>query len=229
MDSEKFSFRKKEKGAALITMVLMILLVTALLMMALNISGIESNLASTNRRTTQGFQAAEAAIQIANQVIQDTLELNALPTNPPNPSTTRAYPATIVFDCSNSPTIGDANLHDFVEELRNGGGLLANDSATGDTTYNCAAPPIATTADPGAGKTRGPDLTVTALGHTMQIDIDLEGTVNLPGSELEEFAVSYHKKVSGAGCGAGTLYYIDVVSVGPLNTRSNVGSAYYKC
>lgn len=229
MDSKLFSFRKNEEGAALITMVLMILLVTALLMMALNISGIESNLASTNRRTTQGLQAAEAGIQIANQVIEDTLELNAVPTNPPNPSTTKSYPATIVFDCSNSPTIGDTGLHDFVEELRSGGGLLANDSASGDTTYDCAAPPIAPTADPAAGETRGPDLVVTALGHTMQIDIDLEGTANLPGSELEEFGIAYHKKVSGAGCGSGTLYYIDVVSVGPLNTRSNVGSAYYKC
>jgi len=221
--------RKKERGAALITMVLMILLVTALLMMALNISGIESNLATTNRRTTQGFQAAEAAIQIANQAVQDTLELNALPTNPPNPSTTKNYPATVVFDCSNSPTLGDENLHDFVEELRNGGGLLANDSAKGDTIYDCTAPPIVATADPAAGRTRGPDLVVTALGHTMQIDIDLEGTVNLPGSELEDFSIAYHKKVSGAGCGAGTLYYVDVVSVGPLNTQSNVGSAYYKC
>lgn len=213
----------------MITIVLMILLVTGLLMMALNISGIESNLASTNRRTTQGFQAAEAAIQIANQAIQDTLELNAIPTNPPNPTTTKNYPATVVFDCSNSPTLGDVNLHDFVEELRHGGGLLANDSAAGGTTFNCVAPPLAATADPAAGQTRGPDLVVTALGHTMQIDIDLEGGVNLPGSELEEFAIAYHKKVSGAGCGSGTLYYIDVVSVGPLNTRSNVGSAYYKC
>lgn len=213
----------------MITIVLMILLVTALLMMALNISGIESNLASTNRRTTQGFQAAEAAIQIANRVIEDTLELNAIPTNPPNPATTKNYPATVVFDCSNSPTLGDKNLHDFVEELRHGGGLLANDSAAGDTTYKCTPPPLVATTDPVAPQTRGPDLVVTALGHTMQIDIDLEGGVNLPGSELEEFAIAYHKKVSGAGCGSGTLYYIDVVSVGPLNTRSNVGSAYYKC
>lgn len=213
----------------MITIVLMILLVTGLLMMALNISGIESNLASTNRRTAQGFQSAEAATQIAEQVIQDTLELNALPTNPPNPSTTKIYPAEVVFDCSNSPTLGVNNLHDFVEELRNGGGLLANDSATGDRTYNCTAPPLVATADPAVAETRGPDLTVTALGHTMQIDIDLEGTVSLPGSELDEFSIAYHKKVSGAGCSSGSLYYTDIVSVGPFNTRSNVGSAYYKC
>lgn len=229
MDSKKFSW-KGERGAALIVIVLMVLLVTALLMMALNIAGIESTLASTQRRTTQGLQAAEAGIAIARQVIRDTLELNAIPTNPPTPATTKGYPATFVFDCSNSPTLGDPALHDFVEELRNGGGLLANDSVIGDTTYNCVAPPLATTADPAVGSTRGPDLVVAALGHTMQIDIEHEeGGVTRPGSEFEEFGIAYHKKVAGANCGTGTLYYIDMVSIGPMNTRSNVGSAEFLC
>ena len=60
MDSTKvFSHWKNEKGIALITMMLMMILMTALIMMALNVSEIEINLASTNRRTTQGMHSAE--------------------------------------------------------------------------------------------------------------------------------------------------------------------------
>ncbi|MGB3942580.1 MAG: hypothetical protein WBK96_13920 [Candidatus Manganitrophaceae bacterium] len=226
--------RTNKRGAALITMVLMVLLVTGLLMMALNISGIERELASTNRRTTQGFHTAEGGVGITNQIILDTLEVSAIPKDPPTPgiAAIKNYPATIVFDCANSATVGDKTMIDFVEELRNGGGALANDSVIGTLPISpCINPPFPTTADPGVGILRGPDLVINGLnGQTIQVDVDLEeGGISLDGSELEEFGIRYHRKTGGTGCSSGTLYYIDSVATGPMNTRLNVGSAYLDC
>ncbi|MCG3110797.1 MAG: pilus assembly PilX N-terminal domain-containing protein [Candidatus Manganitrophus sp. SB1] len=192
----KFSGLKENRGAALITVVLMIVLVTALLMMALNISGIEMTLSATNRRTTQTFQAAGAGVEIAPTVIKEILEDNALPTG---------YPATIVLD--NTATGGDAGVVDLIEELATGGGTLSDDAAASN-----------------------PDLTITALdGQTLRVDIDYEGPATLPGSELDEFSIGYHKKTGGTGCTTGTIYNINVVASGPLSTQSNVGSAYFNC
>lgn len=194
--SDKLSLLKETKGAALITVVLMIVLVTALLMMALNISGIEMNLAATNRRTTQGFQAAGGGPEMAPRVVKDILDQNALPTG---------YPPTVNTDPK--VTGGDPALVDLVEEITTGGGALSNDTAQGE-----------------------PDLTITALnGQTVRVDIDYEGPATLPGSELEEFAIAYHKKTGGTGCATGTLYNIDGVASGPLSTQSNVGAAYFDC
>lgn len=192
----KFSCLKENRGAALITVVLMIVLVTALLMMALNISGIEMTLSATNRRTTQTFQAAGAGVEIAPTVIKEILENNALPTG---------YPATIVLD--NTATGGDPGVVDLIEELATGGGTLSDDAAASN-----------------------PDLTITTLnGQTLRVDIDYEGPATLPGSELDEFSIGYHKKTGGTGCTTGTIYNINVVASGPLSTQSNVGSAYFNC
>lgn len=192
----KFSVLKENRGAALITVVLMIVLVTALLMMALNISGIEMTLSATNRRTTQTFQAAGAGVEIAPTVIKEILEDNALPTG---------YPATIVLD--NTATGGDTGVVDLIEEMATGGGTLSDDTAASN-----------------------PDLTITALsGQTLQIDIDYEGHVTLPGSNEPEFGIGYQRTVGGTGCPSGTIYNINVVASGALSTQSNVGSAYFNC
>src|SRR3569832_102069 len=61
-------------------MMLLMVLVTSVIMMALNLTGIDSNLASTNRRTTQGFHASESGTEIGVIVLQDTLLQNAIPT-----------------------------------------------------------------------------------------------------------------------------------------------------
>lgn len=196
--NNKWSPLKEQKGAALITVVLMIVLVTALLMMALNISGIEMNLASVNRRTAQTlYGGTGAGPEIAPSVIKDILDQNALPTG---------YPATVVLD--NTMTGGDPALLDLVEEITTGGGGLSSDSAK-----------------------INPDVTITALnGQTILVDIDKEpGSVTLPGSELDEFAIGYHKKTGGTGCTTGFLYDIDTVASGALSTQSNVGSAYFNC
>lgn len=187
---------RNEKGVVLLTIMLMMVLVALIIMMALNISQIESTLASTNRRTTQGIFAAGGGAEIAFPVVQDTLAANGLPTG---------YPATVAVDTATAG--GDVNLADFVEEVASGGGTLADDTAAAT-----------------------PDITVTAMnGQTVLIDVDYEGPATLPGSELEEFGIRYHRKTGGTGCTTGTLYYIDVLSNGPLNSRSNVGSAYYDC
>lgn len=177
-------------------MMLLMVLVTAVIMMALNVTGIDSNLASTNRRTTQGFHAAESGAEIAVTVLQDTLQQNALPSY--------AGSSGVAVDATN--TTGNASIADFVEEVTSGAGS-ASDSATVN-----------------------PDVTITSLGgQVIQVDIDYEGPVSLPGSELEEFGISYHRKAGGTGCAAGTLYYIDAVANGPMNTKAQVGSAYFNC
>ncbi len=175
---------------------LMVVLVTAVIMMALNVTGIDSNLASTNRRTTQGFHAAESGAEIAINVLQETLQQNAIPSY--SGSSGVAIPAT--------NTSGNPLIADFVEEMTSGLG-----SSLDSTTTN-------------------PDITVTSLsGHVIQVDIDYEGPASLPGSELEEFAIGYHRKTGGTGCASGTLYYVDAVANGPMNTKSQVGSAYFNC
>lgn len=187
---------REDKGAALITVVLMIVLVTALLMMALTISGIEMNLSATNRRTTQTFQAAGGGVEVAPTIIKEILEDNALPTG---------YPATVSLD--NTATGGDTGIVDLIEELATGGGTLSNDTAASN-----------------------PDMTITALsGQTIRADIDYEGPATLPGSELDEFGIGYHKKTGGTGCTSGTVYNINVEASGALSTQSNVGSAYFNC
>ncbi|MBI1822824.1 MAG: hypothetical protein HYR80_01710 [Nitrospirae bacterium] len=196
---KRFSISKNEKGIALIAMMLMIVLMTSLIMMALNISGIEINLASTGRRTTQGMHSAEGGVQIAIPVIQQTLDQNAIPTFPSS--------SGVVVDPRN--TNGGASLPDFVQEITSGssptGGMLDN------------------------AKTN-PNLTITSLsGQTIQVDIDYEGPASLPGSELEEQNIGYHKKVAGTGCASGTIYYIDSIANGAMKTQSEVASAYYQC
>jgi len=191
---------KNEKGIALIIVMLMIFMMTGLMVMVLGMSGVERNLASINQRSIQSFHAAGGGTEIASQVIKDTLELNV------DPTIGRNYPGTVIVDSESSG--GDTTLNDFVEELRSGGGILANDTAS-----------------------EAPDLIVTALNNqVMNIDIDLEaGGVTLPGSEIQEFAIGHHKKVGGTGCPSGNLYSIDTISLGEKNTRANVRTAYFNC
>ncbi len=190
-------YYKNEKGVALLIVLVVIIMVTGMMAMVLNISGTERNMAANNQRTTESFFAAGGSTAVSNRVIKDTLELMDIPTG---------YPGTVVVDSLTAG--GNPTLPDFVEELRNGGGVLANDS-----TDNV------------------PDLVVTAMtGQNIAIDIDWEaGGVQLAGSELQEFGIAHHKKAGGTGCASGNIYTVDTVSLGSLNTRSNVGSAYFDC
>lgn len=191
--------RQDEKGIALLVVLSMISLVGALMVLVLDISGTERNLSSINQRVVQGFQAAGGGNEISNQIIKDTLKNMAIPTG---------YPSTVVVDSSNSTTVGDPMFPDFIEEIRFGGGALANDAFDTD-----------------------PDIVVTSLNNqTIQVDVDLEdGDLLLPGSELNEFGIEHHKKVGGTGCTSGALYNVDTASNGPLNTQSRVGTAYLDC
>jgi hypothetical protein len=186
---------KNERGIALVTITLIIILVTAIIAMALNISEIEINLASTNRRTTQGFHAAESGAELSIPVIKDTLLQNAIPT----------YGSSgVVVDPRN--LIGSTSIPDFVEELASGVGSL-NDSAKSN-----------------------PNMTITSIsGQTIKVDVDYEASVDLAGSEFEEFGIRYHRKVGGTGCASGTLYYVDSLASGPVKTQSDVGSALFNC
>ena len=114
-------------------------------------------------------------------------------------------PPTVVVDATLTGL--DPTLPDFLEEITMGGGPLATD----DVAIN-------------------PDLTITALNdQIISVDIDYEGPATLPGSELEEFAARYHKKTGGVGCASGTLYYIESLASGPMQTQSRVRSAYFDC
>lgn len=198
--SQKKTILNNEQGIALVVVMIMIVMVTGLMMMVLGGSGIERNLASINQRSIQSFHAAGGGNEIATQVIKDALELNDDPTIAKN------YPSTVLLDSSSAG--GNTALNDFVEELRNGGGVMANDTAS-----------------------VAPDLIVTALNkQLMNIDIDLEaGGLTLPGSEIQEFAIAHHKKIGGTGCPSGNLYAVNTISLGEKNTRANVGTAYFDC
>jgi len=189
---------KNEKGVALLLVLFVIVMVTALITMGLNMSGMERNIASINQRTIESFHAAGGNTETSNQLIRDTLEDNALPTD---------YPAAVVVDPATAG--GDPALPDLVEELRSGGGLLANDSVYDPT----------------------PDLLITSFNdQTIRVDIDKEkGKIMMPGSEMLDFAIEHHKKTGGTGCASGSLYSISAVSEGGHNTNAKVGSAYYSC
>jgi hypothetical protein len=196
MDSvtNKFSLLKESRGAALITVVLMIVLITALLMMALNISGIEMTLSATNRRTVQGLHAAGGGVEMVPDIVKDVID-NGL----------GGFPPTVKPD--DTKTYGDPTREDLLEEMDGVGGAFPPDHASDS-----------------------PDLTITALsGQTIKIDIDYEGPKTLSGSELEEFAIAYHRKTGGTGCTTGTVYNIDAISSGVLSSETNVGAAYFAC
>lgn len=193
---------KSEKGVALLVVMVMTVMVTGLITLVLDMSGMELNIASINRRTIESFQSAGGNTETANQVIRDILELNDLP------NVIKNYPASVLLDPATAG--GDSGLPDLVEELRSGGGVLANDSVDDAV----------------------PDLLITGYNgdQTIRIDIDKEkGQVTLPGSELLDFAIAPHKKTGGTGCSSGALYRINTVSEGGKKTNSNIGSAYYSC
>lgn len=193
--SNKYRPRNNEEGVALITVVLVLVLVVAIGIMAFNISEMDSNLASLNRRTTQSFTAAGGGADLANSVILNTMEQNAIPAG---------YPATVTV--TTTDVAGTIGIPDFVERL---------DGILGSTPRS----PVT-----------NPDVTITAMnGQTVQVNIDYEGPASLPGSELDEFGIQYHRKTGGTGCGSGILYYIDSVGLGALNTQAEVMSAYYHC
>ncbi len=193
---------KNERGIALMVVMVMIVMLTALTTLVLDMSGMERNIASINQRTIESFQSAGGNTETSNQIIRDALELNDLP------NVVKNYPASVVLDPATAG--GDPGLPDFVEELRNGGGILANDSV-----YDAV-----------------PDLLIVGYNgdQTIRVDIDKEkGQVTLPGSELLDFAIAHHKKTGGTGCPSGALYRINTVSEGGNKTNAKVGSTYYSC
>ncbi len=109
MASRRRTSAGPERGLALVTMLLLLVLVTALGLMALNIGEIESRLAGTNRRTTQSFHAAGGGGEVALPVIRDTLDSYALPTG---------YPATVAVNSETSG--GNPGMPDLLEKLTTG-------------------------------------------------------------------------------------------------------------
>ncbi len=99
----------RQRGLALLTILLLLVLVTAIGLMALTVGEMEITLAGTNRRTTQTLHAASGGGEIAVQAVRDTLETNALPTG---------YPPTVAINSATSA--GNPSLPDLVEKLTTG-------------------------------------------------------------------------------------------------------------
>ncbi|HEX7124974.1 MAG TPA: hypothetical protein VF406_04255 [Thermodesulfobacteriota bacterium] len=100
----------RRRGVALITILLMLFLAAAIGLMVLTVSETESQLASTNRRTTQTLHGAGGGADTAIPVIRSVVDANAIP----------SFPASVEVDTSN--TTGNAAIDDFVEELTGGPG-----------------------------------------------------------------------------------------------------------
>jgi hypothetical protein len=104
-------------------MLLLLFLASAIGLMVLTIGETESQLASTNRRTTQTLHGAGGGADTATSVIRTVVETNALPTG---------YPSSVAVDASN--TAGNAAIPDFVEELTGGPGGTDTVQSTPDIT-----------------------------------------------------------------------------------------------
>lgn len=199
MDSKVAAPLENERGMALISIMLMIVLMTSLLMMALNISSIEINLASTNRRTTQGLHAGAGGADLVMPVIRETLALNAIPT----------YPTASKVVVNPLNTAGGLSAPDFVREMTSGssptGGLLDNPENNPNVTITALS------------------------DQTIQVDVDNEGPVSRTGSELEEQNIGYHRKSAGTGCPTPTAYYINSLAIGPMKTETGTSLVYLHC
>jgi len=185
---------------ALVTVMLIMTLVTVLVFMALNVSQIEMSLSATNRRTIQGFHAAQGGLDISFPVLTDTLVTNAVQNYPSAP----ASPTVFI----NTPATTPASKNLFLQKITTG-------------TWSSGVNDNVNT---------NPNLTITAIpGQNISVDIDYEGPVSPPGSGLDDFGGRYHKLTGGTGCSTGTLYYVDALANGPMKSQSETVGSYYSC
>lgn len=170
-----------EKGAILITMLLLMVIVTLLGVIAINTSTIDIQITGHSKREALALQGAEAGIDLSIPIIESTLAMGQLSTSSATVSTTIpsfASGAGGSLDAADTVTLGT--------------------EITGGTNYYTDTP------------SSGTDLSITNLnGVGVNVDIDRFYSYALPGGSLE-FAAGYEGVGAGAGGGGvGILYGID--------------------
>lgn len=171
-----------EKGAILITMLLLMVIVTLLGVIAINTSTIDIQITGHSKRGALALQGAEAGIDLGIPIIESTLAMGQLSTSSATVSTAITFPSgsgtTANLDAADAVTLGT--------------------EITGGTNYHTDSP------------SSGTDLSITNLnGVGVNVDIDRFYSYALPGGSLE-FAAGYEGVGAGAGGGGvGILYGID--------------------
>ncbi|MBI5327110.1 MAG: hypothetical protein HZB80_02290 [Deltaproteobacteria bacterium] len=172
-----------ERGAILITMLLLMVIVTLIGVIAINTTTVDMQITGNLKRVSTAFEGAEAGIDLAIPIIENSLASGQLTTSNTAISTafnfTSGSGTTASLDTTNSPSLGD--------------------EITGSSSYNTDTP-----------NSSPPDLSITNLnGVAVNVDIDRLYSYALPGGSLE-FAAGYEGVgVGAAGGGAGVLYSID--------------------
>ena len=187
---------KNEKGAILITMLLLMVIVTLLGVIAINTSTIDIQITGHSKREALALQGAEAGIDLSIPIIESTLAMGQLSTSSTTASTAITFPAS-------SGTSASPDTVALGNEI-GGGSSYNTDTPTGsNATTTCGAGVAGP--DP-----CGPDISIINLnGVAVNVDIDRLYSYALPGGSLE-FAAGYEGVGAGAaGGGIGILYGID--------------------
>lgn len=176
-----------QRGAILITMLLLMVIVTLLGVIAINTSTIDIQITGHSKRAALALQGAEAGIDLSIPIIESTLSMGQLSTSTAMVSTTITFPT---FPDGSVPTAGlnTTSAPNLGTEITGGANYPNdNDSPTLNT-----------------------DLSITNLnGVGVNVDIDRFYSYALPGGSIE-FAAGYEGVGAGAGGGGvGILYGID--------------------
>jgi four helix bundle protein len=173
-----------EKGAILITMLLLMVIVTLLGVIAINTSTIDIQITGHSKREALALQGAEAGIDLSIPIIESTLAMGQLSTSTTTVST------AFIFSSGSGSGYGTAGATLDTVSL--------STEITGGSDYNT---------DTAAAS---PDIAITDLkGVDVNVDIDRLYSYALAGGSLE-FASGYEGAGAGAGGGGvGILYGID--------------------
>jgi|GEM_PF-7071605 len=199
---------QNENGFVLVITMMVGLLTTLLLLLGLGVTNVELRSSYVGKQTTQGREASVSGIEFSARLIQAAVE-DGLPAPPPADG---ICPASVVicFDPVNKDLLAEIQNITF-------GNTFATDK------------PLDRITTEGETLSATPDILLTALNdQTIRVDIDYEAEYTVTGSALEGGAERYSRTVLGAGCGTGSIYYIDSAAVGQKAT-STVHGAYYSC
>lgn len=182
-----------EKGAILITMLLLMVIVTLLGVIAINTSTIDIQITGYSKREALALQGAEAGIDLSIPIIESTLGAGQFTVS--NSSIVTTITITGATTTLDNPKLGTEIL---------AGSDYNTDTPSGSNAITTCGPGV-----PGSDPC-GPDISISNLnGVGVSVDIDRMYSYALPGGSLE-FAAGYEGVGAGAaGGGVGVLYSID--------------------
>ena len=179
---------KNEKGAILITMLLLMVIVTLIGVIAINTATVDIQITGNLKRVSTASQGAEAGIDLSIPIIENTLAAGQLTTSSTTISSSFTFPAS--YTASN--TAYTVDLTTIGGTATNLGNEIQSDvDSTEVSTFNA-------------------DISLSDLnGVAVNVDIDRLYSYALPGGSLE-FASGYEGVGAGmGGGGAGVLYSVD--------------------